>query len=273
MSRWIRVSTAIFDHDLFSEEPFTEREAWLWLISKAAWKATRHRIGGAMVDVPVGSIFVTLRELQDTWKWGSDYRVRTFLKLLQAEEMIVVDANAGKTLVTICNYSRYQNPERTENAETTQPERSENALKTPIHQDTNTSSLRSEDAPLPKKQKATRLSEDWSLPRAWGQWAVSEGFPEQTVRLEAAKFRDFWCAKSGKDATKLDWFATWRNWIRNCSKSQPGHGPPPPARTMSDAIDDFIRNHDHELSAGTTIDHDGGDYSPNVHLLASPTRR
>jgi uncharacterized protein YdaU (DUF1376 family) len=136
-----------------------------------------------------------------------------------------------------------------------------------------TSSLRSEDAPAPKKQKASRLPQDWSLPRAWGQWAVSEGYPEQTIRLEAAKFKDFWIAKSGKDATKLDWFATWRNWIRNCSKSQPGHGPPPTARTMNDAIDDFIRNQDHELSPGTTIDHDGGDHSPNVHLLASPTRR
>ncbi len=49
-----------------------------------------------MVEVPVGSVFVTLRELQDTWKWGSDYRVRTFLKLLQTEEMVAVEANAGK---------------------------------------------------------------------------------------------------------------------------------------------------------------------------------
>ncbi len=46
MSRWIRVSTSIFDHDLFSEQAFTEREAWLWLVAKAAWKPTRHRVGG-----------------------------------------------------------------------------------------------------------------------------------------------------------------------------------------------------------------------------------
>jgi hypothetical protein len=272
MSRWIRVSTTIFDHDLFSEEPFTEREAWLWLISKAAWKPTKHRVGGAMIEVPVGSFFVTLRELQDTWKWGSDYRVRTFLKLLQTEEMVSVEANAGKTRITICNYSRYQNPERSENAQETQPQRSENALKTPVHQDTNTSSLRSEDAPPPKKQKATRLPEDWSLPRAWGQWAVSEGYSEQVIRLEAEKFRDHWISKSGKDAAKLDWFATWRNWIRGCSKAQAGRGPPHRDRTMADAIDDFIGKNSHERTAGTTIDHDGGDHPPNVHLLATPQR-
>lgn len=136
MSRWVRIHTSIFDHDVFSDEPFTEREAWLWLIAKAAWKETKHRVGNAMVVVPVGSLFVTLRELQTTWKWGSDYRVRAFLKLLQSEEMITVDANAGKTQINICNYSRYQNPERKESAERTHGQRKENALKTPVHQDT-----------------------------------------------------------------------------------------------------------------------------------------
>ena len=35
------------------------------------------------------------------------------------------------------------------------------------------------------------------------------------MRLESAKFGDFWRAKTGKDATKADWLATWRNWCRN----------------------------------------------------------
>ena len=41
-----------------------------------------------------------------------------------------------------------------------------------------------------------------------------------TVRLEAAKFSDFWHAKAGKDAVKLDWCATWRNWCRNATPSK-----------------------------------------------------
>ncbi|QXP89479.1 hypothetical protein [Methylococcus capsulatus] len=27
-------------------------------------------------------------------------------------------------------------------------------------------------------------------------------------------FRDYWVAKSGADARKADWGATWRNWVR-----------------------------------------------------------
>ncbi|MDK4703884.1 DNA replication protein [Rhizobium sp. CNPSo 4062] len=49
--------------------------------------------------------------------------------------------------------------------------------------------------------------------------------------------------------------------------------PPGRERTIFDAIDDFTGRNTNELSAGTTIDLDGGDYSPNVHLLASPARR
>lgn len=65
-------------------------------------------------------------------------------------------------------------------------------------------------------QRGARLSKEWRLPKPWGEWAVSElRWPESAVRAEADKFRDYWTAKSGKDATKVDWEATWRNWCRN----------------------------------------------------------
>lgn len=139
MSRWIRMQTAIFEHELFQAEPLTEREAWLWLIAHAAWKDTKHRVGMDVHDVQTGSLFVTLRQLQNVWRWKSDYRVRAFLKVLEKHEMIVSKSNAGKTHVTICNYSHYQEAERNDNAEKTQTKRTKDT-NTPI----NTSSLRSE---------------------------------------------------------------------------------------------------------------------------------
>jgi hypothetical protein len=80
--------------------------------------------------------------------------------------------------------------------------------------------------------RGARLAQDWVLPKAWGEWAVEElGMPADQVRTEAAKFRDYWCAKSGKDATKLDWQATWRNWCRNAKPtSKPS---PQPADTLA----------------------------------------
>ena len=57
MSRWVRVQTSIFHHELFAAAELSQREAWLWLIANVAWKETRHRIGNEVLDVPVGSIF------------------------------------------------------------------------------------------------------------------------------------------------------------------------------------------------------------------------
>lgn len=35
---------------------------------------------------------------------------------------------------------------------------------------------------------------------------------------ELANFRDYWMAKAGKDAAKLDWQATWRQWVRKADR-------------------------------------------------------
>jgi uncharacterized protein YdaU (DUF1376 family) len=70
--------------------------------------------------------------------------------------------------------------------------------------------------------KAKRLSPEWQLPSKWGQWSLENmSWDEQTTRVEGEKFKDYWTAKAGKDACKLDWEATWRNWCRN-AKVQPG---------------------------------------------------
>lgn len=136
MSRWVRIQTSIFDHEVFAAEPFSEREAWMWLISKAAWKETKHRIGQNIVEVPIGSVFLTLREMQVTWRWKSDKRVRSFLSMLEREGMIETKTDAGKTQVSICNYSRYQEVGRAEDAAGTHGGRTADALKTPEHQNT-----------------------------------------------------------------------------------------------------------------------------------------
>lgn len=61
--------------------------------------------------------------------------------------------------------------------------------------------------------RGSRLSEDWVLSAKLGNWALEqfEVTPNQ-VRAEAQRFKDHWLAKAGKEARKVDWEATWRNW-------------------------------------------------------------
>lgn len=75
----------------------------------------------------------------------------------------------------------------------------------------------------PAAHKGSRLPDAWVLPKAWGEWALSE-FPHwdaDRVRTIARLFRNYWVAKSGKDASKRDWFATWENWCIKENEENP----------------------------------------------------
>ena len=45
------------------------------------------------------------------------------------------------------------------------------------------------------------------------------------VRFELDNFRDYWHAKAGRTATKTDWLATWRTWLRKAMPAQPAADP------------------------------------------------
>lgn len=63
-------------------------------------------------------------------------------------------------------------------------------------------------------KRATRLPQELELPQEWITFCLQERKDLDPVKVFAG-FKDFWLAKAGKDACKLDWFATWRNWVRN----------------------------------------------------------
>lgn len=55
------------------------------------------------------------------------------------------------------------------------------------------------------------------LPESFAEEAAKLGF-ENVAEKEYLNFRDYWIAKSGQDATKTNWLATWRNWLRRSSQ-------------------------------------------------------
>lgn len=65
--------------------------------------------------------------------------------------------------------------------------------------------------------KGTRLPAGWELPEEWLKWAMtSADWDEEKVLRESLVFRDHWHSTT-KNPIKLDWFATWRNWIRRAA--------------------------------------------------------
>ena len=50
--------------------------------------------------------------------------------------------------------------------------------------------------------------------QSWGAWALTSGLSPPEINREMQKFCDYWKAQPGQKGVKLDWPATWRNWVR-----------------------------------------------------------
>ena len=76
-----------------------------------------------------------------------------------------------------------------------------------------------------KKEKKTlgkRLASDFSFPKEWEDFC-QQTRPELSPVKTFDQFKDYWIAQAGQKGVKLDWFATWRNWVRstNAPKQNP----------------------------------------------------
>jgi hypothetical protein len=71
-------------------------------------------------------------------------------------------------------------------------------------------------------RKARRLPPDWQPSPEDAGYADKIGLDPSRV---CENFRDYWHAKSGAGATKLDWSATWRMWCRREAERRPTIAP------------------------------------------------
>ena len=68
--------------------------------------------------------------------------------------------------------------------------------------------------PIVKATKGSRLSADFELHETWTEFCQTER-PDLNPQKVFDSFKDYWTAKAGNQGVKLDWQATWRNWVRN----------------------------------------------------------
>jgi uncharacterized protein YdaU (DUF1376 family) len=71
-----------------------------------------------------------------------------------------------------------------------------------------------EEPPTKQRTKGSRLSADFDLPNSWTEFCQTER-PDLNPQKVFDSFKDYWTAKAGAAGVKLDWQATWRNWVRN----------------------------------------------------------
>ena len=108
MSGTINVARSLWSDPTFKDSEVSQREAWIWLIAEASWKSRTRRFGSFVINLERAQLAVSTRFLAKAWRW-SEARVRRYLDKLENQRMIQRGTDAGISVITICNYDKFQN--------------------------------------------------------------------------------------------------------------------------------------------------------------------
>jgi hypothetical protein len=134
------VARKVFDASdpVFGNEPYSKREAWLWLVSQAAWQPrtiqVKERRGVRAINLERGQMSFSRSYLMEAWNWSSEKAVRSYLDSLENVGRIARNRGQQKGqqtgqqsddlrgqqkgqqkgqqqfVITICKYEDYQFP-------------------------------------------------------------------------------------------------------------------------------------------------------------------
>ena len=117
MSEWgvFAVCRGVWKHEEFeTDAPFSKREAWLWLVSEAAWKDRKKKIAGKSITIERGQLSHSIRFMAEAWNWSKSRAMR-FVLDIEKSGMVSTESGTGQIIITICKYNEYQKvalPER-----------------------------------------------------------------------------------------------------------------------------------------------------------------
>lgn len=117
MSGWICLYRDITDHWIWKDSK--KLKAWIDLVLLANHEYKKFMINGFLIECNRGDLAYSQLHLAERWKW-SRQNVRTFLELLKKDGMITVKSNHQTTIISICNYNKYQDYQPTNQPTTNQ---------------------------------------------------------------------------------------------------------------------------------------------------------
>jgi len=107
MSSFVKLSRKLLSSDCWIGESFSRGQAWVDLLLWANWKDNYVPIEGVPILIKRGQHLTSQTKLAARWKW-SRAKVQRFLNGLKTMQRIEQQTSTQYTLITICNYDKYQ---------------------------------------------------------------------------------------------------------------------------------------------------------------------
>jgi hypothetical protein len=108
---WVSIHRKILNSDLWVSEKFTKGQAWIDLILLANREPHILTIRGNDVEIQIGQVGWSEDSLASRWSW-SRMKVRRFKLWLKRYNRIDYTTNKVLGVITILNYTQYQNIEQ-----------------------------------------------------------------------------------------------------------------------------------------------------------------
>ncbi len=104
---FIKLNRCIMENWLWTKKPFSEGQAWIDMLMLTTHTTTKEMFRGNLVEKKRGDLNVSMLFLSERWGW-SRKRVKHFLEQLEKDEMVTTHITSQRTVITIENYSNYQ---------------------------------------------------------------------------------------------------------------------------------------------------------------------
>lgn len=235
------VSRAIWDHCEFEPEPFSQREAFLWLISEAAWKPCRRRAGRVVVDLKRGQLCASIRFMAEAWGWSKS-RVSRFLTRIESRDMIGTGTGTGQLVITLSNYDKYQGERDTSG---TRAERKAGHERDTSGTNENKGNKLINNTPLPPKGDDGFDAFWQEVPRKVAKIAARKAYSSALKKTDAATILDGMKrhakAMAGNEARYVPHPSSWLNAERWADEEAPPDRKPPSEWSDKDRTREAMR--------------------------------
>lgn len=224
---WVKSYRSKWTHPAFRN--LLEAAMWAWLCETAFWERRRVRFNGQLITLERGQLATSVRFISKGFNIGEQV-TRTFLENLQKEKMITLQPTHWGSIITICNYNKFQSfedtPNTLDNADLAHNQLTHHTNNKEVNNLKSKKEKKDIGVSTPKAPKGISF-QNWfdeikkldpgvdgeHCPDLLYEEAERMGFAHIAIQ-QWSLFHDYWVAQTGQKAIKADWIATWRNWLR-----------------------------------------------------------
>lgn len=191
--------------------------AWFWLVAKACWKPTPFNVAGKVIVLQRSQLCVSRTQLATAWGMKPS-AVERFLTRLETEQMIGRETGQGRSIITICNFDKYQMGDEQAGQATGQA----TGQSSDSHRTTKEQGNKGTIEEVAKATPSTRAKSEPAKVRMFAEWVpgplpktvadLVAQWPSGRLEREVEQFRDYWLDRTDK---RPGWDRTFHTRIRD----------------------------------------------------------